>query len=194
MLLCPGNSRHGVARATACKPLWTIINRGVASKVKPACGGRVPMPSLALPGRLVRHARLSGKAVYCAAVTLRVVRASALVIVLSLFSAPAVGIACGLWCERGHHGGSAVAHHDMGHGAPATGVSAAHSCNHLFDTVQLFAPKTDSTVQGFELRHVVAASRPASRELPLSMSRLTRLCPLGVSDLPPPVPILVLRI
>ena len=159
-----------------------------------ACSGRVPTPSLALPGRLVRHARSSGKAVYCEAVTLRAGRSSALVIVLSLFGAPAVSIGCGLWCESGHHGGPAVAHHDKGHGAPATGVSAAHSCNHLFDTVQLFAPKTDSTVQGSELRHAVAASLPPSQERPLSMSHLTRLCPLGVSDLPPPLPILVLRI
>lgn len=126
--------------------------------------------------------------------TLSVIRSLALVIVLSLFGAPAVSIACGLWCESGHHGGSAVVHHDMGHGAPAAEVSAAHSCDHLFDTVQLFAPKTESTVQGFELRHVAAALLPASRELPLSVWRLTRLCSLGVSDLPPRVPSLVLRI
>ena len=74
------------------------------------------------------------------AVPPRVVRSSVLVIVLSLFSAPAVGIACGLWCGSGHHGGSAVAHHDMGDGAPAAEVSAAHACDHLFDTVQLFVP------------------------------------------------------
>ncbi len=132
--------------------------------------------------------------VYCRAVTLRVVRLSSLVIVLSLFGAPAVGIACGVWCESGHHGGSAVAHHDMGHGAPATGVRAAHACDHLFDTVQMFVPKAATTVQGSELMQVVAASLPASRERPLSVSHLTRLGPPGGSALPSLVPILVLRI
>ncbi len=117
-----------------------------------------------------------------------------LVIVLSLFGAPAVGIACALWCDNGHHGGSEAAHHDMRHGAPAARVSAAHSCDHLLDTVQLFVPKADTTVQGPERMQAVAASLLASRELPLSVSRLTRLGPLGESTLPPLVPILVLRI
>ena len=140
-------------------------------------------------------ATVAGKDLYTVrVVTLRVARSSALVIVLSLFGAPAVSIACGLWCETGHHGGSAVAHHDMGHGAPAAGVSAAHACDHLFDTVQLFVPKAATTVQASELMQVVAASLPTSRELPLSVSRLTRLGPPGGSALPPLVPLLVLRI
>jgi len=118
----------------------------------------------------------------------------ALAIVLSLCGAPAVSIACSIWCGSGHHGGSAVAHHDIRHGAPAGEVSAAHACDHLFDTVQLFVPKVYTTVQGSELMQVVAASLPASREHPLSVSRVTCLSPLGGSALPPPVHVLVLRI
>lgn len=126
--------------------------------------------------------------------TLSVVRTLALAIVLSLCGAPAVSIACSIWCGSGHHGGSAVAHHDMRHGAPAGEVSAAHACDHLFDTVQLFVPKAATTVQGSELMQVVAASLPTSRERPLSVSRLTRLGPPGGSALPPLVRTLVLRI
>ena len=127
-------------------------------------------------------------------VTLRVVRASALVIVVSLFGGPAVGIACSLWCESGHHGGSAAAHHDMGHGASASEVRAAHSCDHQFDTVQLYIPKSDTTVQCSESVQVVAASLPTSQERPLSVSRVTHLGPPGESTLPSIVPLLVLRI
>ena len=87
-----------------------------------------------------------------------------------------------------------MADYDMGHGALAPGVSAAHSCDHRFDTVQLSVPKADTTVQGSELMQVVAASPPASRKLPLSVSRLTRLGPSGGCVLPSLVPLLVLRI
>ena len=87
-----------------------------------------------------------------------------------------------------------MAHHDMDHDALAAGVSAAHACNHLSDTVQLFVPKADTTAQGSGLMEVVAALRPASRELSLSVSRLTRFGPPGGSVLPPLVRILVLRI